>query len=211
MFADRRQAGALLGEEMARLGPTHPMVMALPRGGVPVGFEVASALGCDLDLLLVRKLGVPGQPELAMGAIAEGGVVVRNQALIDAARVTEGEFEEELRLERLEMEDRTRRYRADAAALDPSGHTALVVDDGLATGATALAGVRALRSREVLEVWVCVPVAPADTVAALRDEADRVVVLEVPRHFGAVGAWYRDFRQVGDDEVRDLLSRSRLR
>jgi putative phosphoribosyl transferase len=210
-FDDRREAGSLLGEELRVLAPSNPIVLALPRGGVPVGFEVARILECPLDVLLVRKIGVPGQPELAMGAVAEGGVVVRNQALLDMARVTEEDFQEGLALEIADLEDKVRRYRAEVPAIDPRDHTALIVDDGLATGATALAGVRAIRAKGASQVWVCVPVAPADTTAALASEADRVVVLSVPSGFGAVGIWYRDFGQVDDREVRDLLSESRLR
>lgn len=210
-FDDRQQAGVELGALLVGLAPTEPLVLALPRGGVPVGYEVARALSCDLDVLLVRKIGVPGQPELAMGAVAEGGVVIRNQGIIDLAGVDESRFDQVLRAESVTLKSRVTAYRADHPAIDPAGHTALVVDDGLATGATALAGIAALRKRDVERVWLCVPVGPGDTVAAMTEVADRVVVVHRPRHFGAVGAWYRHFGQIEDTEVRALLARSRLR
>ncbi len=211
MFDDRRHAGVELGASLVKAAPSNPLVLALPRGGVPVGYEAARALACDLDVLLVRKLGVPGQPELAMGAVAEGGVVIRNHGIIDLARVDETAFQSVLRAEIETLVKRASDYRADHPPIDPSGHTALIVDDGLATGSTALAAIEALRMRGSEEVWLCVPVGPSDTVGAMGDVADRVVVLQQPRHFGAVGAWYRDFGQVDDAEVRSLLSRSRLR
>jgi putative phosphoribosyl transferase len=210
-FEDRRQAGVMLGEHLAGLAPADPVVEALPRGGVPVGFEVARVLGCDLDVLLVRKVGVPGQPELAMGAVAEGGVVIRNPAIVDLVGLVPGTFDELVAREEAVLAGRAAAYRTDHPTVDPAGRTALIVDDGLATGATALAAVEALRQREAGEVWVCVPVAPRDTVAVIGAVADRVVALQQPRSFGAVGAWYRDFAQTEDDEVRALLARSRLR
>jgi putative phosphoribosyl transferase len=210
-FADRRHAGVMLGEALVGLHPEDPLVMALPRGGVPVGYEVAVALGCPLEILLVRKVGVPGQPELAMGALAEGGVVIRNQGIIDLAGVSESEFDRALGKAEEELAERARSMRGAGEPIDPSGHTVLVVDDGLATGATALAGIRAIRQRGARAVWLCVPVAPSDTVAAMEEEADRVVVLQVPERFTAVGYWYARFDQTSDTEVGDLLARSRLR
>lgn len=210
-FKDRSTAGVALGRRLIELAPSDPVVLALPRGGVPVGYEVAMTLGCDLDILLVRKLGVPGQPELAMGAVAEGDVVIRNQVILDLAGIDETAFSRVLEMEQATLEGRAALYRQDHAALDPAGRTALVVDDGLATGATALAAVEALRIRDAGQVWVCVPVAPADTVKVIGTVADRVVVLEQPRRFGAVGVWYEDFSQIGDDEVKTLLAHSRLR
>jgi putative phosphoribosyl transferase len=210
-FADRRHAGTQLGARLVELEPANPLVLALPRGGVPVGYEVARALSCDLDVLLVRKLGLPGQPELAMGAVAEGGLVIRNPAIIELAGVDEEEFQSVLRAETETLARRAADYRADHPPLDPVGHTALVVDDGLATGSTALAAIEALRERGVGEIWMCAPVGPSDTVEAMGEVADRMVVLYQPRHFGAVGAWYRDFGQTDDAQVRVLLARSRLR
>lgn len=196
---------------MATLAPANPAVYALPRGGVPVAYEVARALGCDMDILVVRKVGVPGQPELAMGAVAEGGVVLRNEEVISLAGVDEESFDRYGEMEEAELQRRLTSYRAVAEAVDPANHTAIIVDDGLATGSTAMAAVEALRERSAREIWVAVPVAPRDTTAHLQQMADHVVVLSQPRYFGAVGAWYRDFTQTSDDEVRSLLADSRLR
>ena len=209
-FRDRRRAGSALGELVAGGEPASPVVYALPRGGVPVGFEVAAALGCPLDVLIVRKVGVPWQPELAMGAISEGGVVVRNESVIAAAGIAEEDFDDVVRAEVVELEARSALYRDVAAPVDPAGHTAIVVDDGLATGSSARAAISVMRARDAAELWLAVPVAPRDTVVELQREVDRVVVVEQPWYFGAVGSWYRDFTQTTDDEVRDLLSSSRL-
>lgn len=208
-FEDRAQAGVLLGEAVARLEPRNPVVLALPRGGVPVGFEVARTLSCPLDVLLVRKLGTPGRPELAMGAVAEGDVVIRNQDIIALARVGEDQFGAVLDGERKRLAARAATYRDRYPAFDPGGHTALVVDDGLATGATAAAAVEAVRMRGADSVWLCVPVAPAE--ARDMDLADRFVVLHTPDNFVAVGMWYQRFGQTSDEEVRELLAASRLR
>lgn len=210
-FEDRRQAGRLLGEKLAEFDPVDPVVLALPRGGVPVGFEVAGRLGCPLDVVLVRKLGVPGQQELAMGAVAEDGVVVRNEGIIELARVTPGAFERELEAEQSVLAERAVMYRGDLPPVEPGGHTVVLVDDGLATGATALAAVKAVRQRGASSVWLAVPVAPVDTSRAMEEVVDRVVVLHQPEDFVAVGVWYRRFDQVDDDEVKTLLAGSRLR
>lgn len=208
-FNDRREAGQALGDALAGLDPPNPLVLALPRGGVPVGYEVAVRLQCPLDVLVVRKLGVPYQPELAMGAISEDSTVIRNHEVIAAAGVDEEVFQRVVDRELEELDRRLEAYRGVAPAIDPTGTTAIVVDDGLATGSTARAAVEVLRAKRTDQVWVAVPVAPADTARAISDLADRVVVLESPRFFGAVGAWYRDFTPTSDDEVRDLLSRAR--
>jgi putative phosphoribosyl transferase len=183
--------------------------MALPRGGVPVGFEVALALGCELDVLVVRKVGVPFHPELAMGAVAEGEVVIKNQAIMASVGIDDEMFETRATMERGELEARLSRYREAAPAIDPANRTAVVVDDGLATGSTALAAIAVLRARGAKGVWLAVPVAPADTIHVMERHADRVIVLEQPRRFMAVGAWYRDFSPTADDEVVDLLAQSR--
>lgn len=209
-FDDRLQAGELLGAEVAVLAPEDPVVYALPRGGVPVAFEVARALVCPLDVLVVRKIGVPFQPELAMGAIAEGDVVVRNEDVIEVARIDEDDFAAVVRSERGELEDRAAAYRTEADPISPQGHTAVVVDDGLATGSTALAAVRVLREKGAKSVWLAVPVAPRSPFEELEALADRIVVLHRPWNFGAVGVWYDDFSQTSDDQVRDLLRESRL-
>lgn len=209
-FANRRQAGEQLGKAVADLEPSNPVVFALPRGGVPVGFEVARVLGCPLDVLIVRKVGVPFQPELAMGAIAEGGVTVRNRDVIEAAGIGDAEFDEVAVLERNELDRRVSLFRGGTAQIDPAGRTAVVVDDGLATGSTALAAVTVLDQQGAAAVWLAVPVAPASPLGRLEALVDRLVILHRPRGFGAVGSWYRDFTQTTNDEVRDLLARSRL-
>jgi len=210
-FKDRRHAGEILGEAVAGLRPTNPVVFCLPRGGAPVGFEVAAALDCPMDMLLVRKVGVPYQPELAMGAVGESGVVVRNTDVMSLAGIEPEDFDEIVRREAALLDERLSGYRATAEAIDPAGLTAVVVDDGLATGSTARAAIDVLRERKPEQVWLAVPVGPADTVALLSGVADRVVAVDIPEHFGAVGLWYKDFTQTTDDEVRDLLARSRLR
>ena len=208
-FADRRTAGELLGKTIAVLGPSRPMVAALPRGGVPVGFEVARVLGCELDVLVVRKIGVPFRPELAMGAVAEGGVLIENREVIDAIGIGEQEFSAAANIAKETLTRRLDEYRETVPAVDPTGKTVIVVDDGLATGSTALAAIQGLRHREAAEVWLAVPVAPPEVIPMLEEAADRVIVLESPRRFTAVGVWYRDFSQTSDDEVNDLLRRSR--
>lgn len=210
-FANRREAGRALGAALAELDPANPVVLGLPRGGVPVAFEAASALDCPLDVLVVRKIGVPQQPELAMGSVGEGDVVVENEEIIRAARVDRRAFDRVLAEERRVLQQRIDSYRQEAGAVDLTGRTAVIVDDGLATGSTARAAIEILRKRDVAAVWLAVPVAPADTVATMEELADRVVVLHAPRHFGAVGAWFRDFSQTSDDQVRFLLSEARLR
>jgi putative phosphoribosyl transferase len=209
-YRDRRHAGALLGARVADLHPRDPVVLALPRGGVPVAYEVARALDCPLDVLVVRKIGVPRQRELAMGAIAEGGVVVRNEDVIDLAGVSEEEFESVVKAETLELEKRLTSYREKALPVSPEGRTAIVVDDGLATGSTALAGVQVLHRKGAAAVWLAVPVAPPGSLGDLEALTDSLVVLSRPRGFGAVGAWYRDFTQTSDEEVGALLEESRL-
>jgi putative phosphoribosyl transferase len=210
-FANRREAGRALGEELARLDPPDPVVLGLPRGGVPVAYEVALALDCPLDVLVVRKIGVPQQPELAMGSVGEGDVVIENEDVIRAARVDRESFDRVLEQERGVLRERLDSYRQEASSVDVTGCTAILVDDGLATGSTARAAIEILRRREVSAAWLAVPVAPADTTASMERLADRVIVLHVPRHFGAVGAWYRDFSQTSDDQVRSFLSEARLR
>lgn len=209
-YRDRSHAGEALGEAIAQLSPTDPVIYALPRGGVPVGFEVARMLGCPLDVLVVRKVGVPFQPELAMGAIAEGGVVVRNEEVIAAAGVGEDAFRAVVDSETAELARRVSSYREGAPAIPAKGKTAVVVDDGLATGSTAQAAVAVLQQLGAREIWLAVPVAPRGSLGPLERAADRVIVLSQPRSFGAVGYWYEDFGQTSDHEVRTLLARSRL-
>jgi len=208
-FADRRQAGEMLGRAVAEFEPTDALVAALPRGGVPVGFEVAEALDCPLDVLVVRKVGVPYQPELAMGAVAEGGVVIRNDEVLSAARISGKEFDSAVELARRELNQRLAAYRDVVDPVDPGNRTVIVVDDGLATGSTAMAALAAARARGAIQAWLAVPVAPGETLKKMEAHADEVIVLHHPRRFMAVGAWYQNFAQTSDDEVRDLLARSR--
>ncbi|MGH8913777.1 MAG: phosphoribosyltransferase [Acidimicrobiia bacterium] len=208
-FADRRSAGVALGAAVADLEPVDPLVAALPRGGVPVGFEVARALGCELDVLVVRKVGVPFHPELAMGAVAEGGVVIKNHDVVDSIGIDDQTFSNAVEVGLRELAQRLDEYREAVPAVGPRGRTVIVVDDGLATGSTALAAIEGLRARGASQVWLAVPVAPPDIVPMMERSADRVVVLEKPRRFMAVGAWYEDFSQTTDTEVRALLRRSR--
>lgn len=210
-FPDRRAAGELLGVLVREAKPEDPVVLSLPRGGVPVGHEVARALNCESDVLVVRKLGVPAQPELAMGAVGEEGVIIRNEQVIAAAGVGADVFERVVVGERTELDRRVASYREVAEPVDLEGRTAIVVDDGLATGSTAAAGIAILRERGTASVWLAVPVAPRETTRSMERLADRVIVLSQPRVFGAVGTWYRDFRQTSDEEVRTLLAESRLR
>src|SRR5689334_9095180 len=208
-FRDRTDAGLALAEELSRYaGRPDVVVLALPRGGVPVGFEVAEALGAPLDVFLVRKLGVPGHEELAMGAIASGGVRVVNDRVVGPLGVTREAMDAAEAEERLELERRERAYRDDRPPLDVRGKIAILVDDGLATGSTMRAAVVALRRLGPARVVVAVPVGAPDTCAELEAEADEVLCALEPEPFFGVGMWYEDFSQTTDDEVRELLARS---
>ena len=208
-FADRTQAGHELAQALRRYaGRDDVIVLALPRGGVPVAVEVARELSSPLDVFVVRKLGLPGQPELAMGALASGGLRVINDALVQSAGVTADDIERVTDVEQRELERRERLYRGDRPPLDVEGKTAILVDDGLATGATMVAAVRALRAREPARIVVAVPIAPSQTCEDLHDEADEVVCTRTPEPFVAIGAWYDRFPQTSDREIRELLSRA---
>ena len=206
-FQDRTEAGSLLGAELKRRygTQTEAIVLALPRGGVPVGFEVAKALDAELDVFIVRKLGVPGQEELAMGAIASGGVRVLNRDVIRYASISQSVIEEAADREQLELERRERSYRGDRNPLDIAGRTAFIIDDGLATGSTMRAAVQAVRKQEAREVIAAVPVAARETCLEFRGEVDDIICLRTPSPFHAVGLWYADFRQTSDAEVQGLL------
>lgn len=206
-FQDRTDAGRQLARALLKYKDRHPVILALPRGGVPVAAEVAQSLDAPLDLVIVRKIGVPMQPELAMGAVAEDDEPVRNADVIELAGVSDREFDEVCREERAEIVRRRTRYLADRERSEIKGHVAIIIDDGIATGATTLAAIRAVRKREPKELILAVPVAPADTVKKLRSELGAIVCLETPEIFGAIGYFYRDFRQTGDDEVIATLKR----
>jgi erythromycin esterase-like protein/adenine/guanine phosphoribosyltransferase-like PRPP-binding protein len=206
-FRDRRHAGRALALALERYANhSDVVVLALPRGGVPVAFEVAQALHTPLDVFLVRKLGVPGHEELAMGAIASGGVRVLNEDIVRSLRYGNAQVDAVAAREQLELERREQAYRGDRPDLKLAGKVAIVIDDGLATGATMRAAVKALRARHPARVVVAVPVGAEDTCQVLRREADEVVCLRTPYPFGGVGMWYDDFSQTDDSEVRELLA-----
>jgi len=184
------------------------VVLALPRGGVPVGFEVAKGLHAPLDVFVVRKLGLPGQEELAMGAIASGGVRVLNSDLLRALRIPEEVVDQITQEQQRELERREREYRDERSPVDVRGKTVILVDDGLATGSSMRVAVLALKQKGPAQVVVAVPVAPADTCAELQSVADKVVCAVTPQPFWGVGQWYEDFSQTSDEEVRELLRRA---
>ena len=208
-FIDRIDAGRQLAKALARYKVQRPVVLALPRGGVPIAAEVATALDAPLDLILVRKIGVPFQPELAMGAVVDGAepVIVRNEEVIQLCGVSETDFNA-IRDEQLaEIERRRKLYLGDRPHPQLSGRTVIAVDDGIATGATTRAALRAIRMRKPSKLVLGVPVAPTETLKKLREEADDTVCLEDYEEFGAIGLFYSDFRQVSDTEVIEILAR----
>lgn len=210
LYADRREAGRALGAALGTYaGRPDVVVLALPRGGAPVAFEVAEALGAPLDLFLVRKLGFPGNEEFAMGAIASGGVRVLNEPIIERYGVPEAVVEAVARAEGQELSRRERAYRGDLPPLALGGKTVIVVDDGLATGFSMRAAVAALRSLGPKRIVVAVPVGPEDTVRELRKIADEVVCPAMPEPFLAVGRFYAVFDQTTDGEVKEVLARAR--
>jgi putative phosphoribosyl transferase len=205
-FRDRADAGRRLGAAVAARDLEAPVVLALPRGGVPVAAEVARALQAPLDVILVRKLGAPGQPELAMGAIGEGGVRVLNDVVLRASAVTASQLSATEEREQRELERRAAVYRRGRAPVEIAGRTVVIVDDGLATGATARAAIAVARAHGAARVVLAVPVAPPDAVVDLAADADEIVTVETPARLWAIGAWYDDFRQTDDAEVERLLN-----
>ncbi len=205
-FADRHDAGRCLADSVGRYsGRDDLVVLGLPRGGVPVAYEVAHALGAPLDVFLVRKLGVPGHEELAMGAIASGGVMVLNDDVVAATGVGREEIEAVAARELETLTRQERSFRGERPPVEIRDRLAIVVDDGLATGATTRAAIHAVRDRGAKMIVVAVPTAPRETCEALRREVDEVICAMTPDPFMAVGLWYRDFAPVSDDEVRRLL------
>ena len=208
-FPDRRDAGAALARALAPYtGRADVIVLALPRGGVPVAYEVARALDAPLDVFVVRKLGLPGPDALAMGAVASGGLVVFNRDVIGTVGLGEDDVARVLRAEQRELQRREQLYRDDRPSPPVEGKTVILVDDGLATGSSMLAAVAALRERRPARIVVAVPIGAADTCSELRRYADEVICAVTPEPFYGVGAWYQDFSQTTDDEVRDLLQRA---
>jgi putative phosphoribosyl transferase len=208
-FRDRREAGRRLAEALLHLRDSSPVVLGLPRGGVPVAFEVAQALDAPLDVLIVRKLGVPHQPELGMGAVGEDGVRVLNPEVIRGSGVSDEDIAQVEARERIAVEQRARLFRDARPDVSLDGRTAIIVDDGLATGGTARAAIQVARAHGADRVVLAVPVAPPDTADALGRDADEVVCLESPEPFWAIGAWYGDFSPTVDREVIDLLHEAR--
>jgi len=210
-FADRAEAGRSLAAELAtRKLPGNVIVLALPRGGLPVGLEVAKKLQAPLDVVIVRKLGVPWQPELAMGAIASGSVQTLDRDLIRELNISREDIDAVIETEKAELERREKLYRRGRPALDLRGRTALLVDDGLATGSTMLVAVRYVRSLKPGRTLVAVPVASVQACERLKMEADECICLAMPELFSAVGQWYADFPQVSDSEVQRFLEAGRL-
>lgn len=207
-FPNRMEAGVLLGQELARrvTKDDDPIVLALPRGGVPVGYEIARALDAPLDVFVVRKLGVPGHEELAMGAIASGGVRVMNEEVLGyLGGLPQGDIDAVAAREQKELERRETAYRGNRPPLRVAGHTVIIVDDGLATGSTMRAAVRAVRRLNPRSIVVAVPVAARSTCDELRAEVDDIICMDTPEPFTAVGLWYQDFTQTTDEEVHLLL------
>lgn len=208
-FHDRSEAGRRLAAELAKYKGENCVVLALPRGGAPVAAPIALALNAPLDLVLVRKIGVPFQPELAMGAVADGGhpLVVRNDDVVEMSGVSEAEFDAVRDRELAEIDRRRRLYFGGRTRPDVRGRVAIVVDDGVATGATTRAALRAVRARQPRKLVLAVPVAPPEALASLRSEVDEIVCLEAHENFGAIGFFYADFRQIDDAEVIAVLDR----
>lgn len=208
-FTNRAEAGELLAARFTELADRDDaIVLALPRGGVPVGYEVARSLRVPLDVFVVRKLGVPGHEELAMGAIASGGVRLLNHEVVDGLGIPGELIEQVARREEVELERRERLYRGSRPPVSLSNKTVILTDDGLATGSTMRAAVAAIRRQEPAGIIVAVPVGAPSTCDDMRDVADDVVCLRTPEPFVAVGLWYRDFRETSDAEVRELLGRT---
>jgi putative phosphoribosyl transferase len=211
LFADRRDAGRQLARLLLRHRAERPVVLALPRGGVPVGYEVARALGAPLDILVVRKLGAPGQPELGIGAIVDGEQpqAVLNEDVVRLLDVSDEYLRQEIARELHEIRRRQAAYRGGHEAVEVVDRTAILVDDGLATGASMRAAIRGVRRARPHRIVLAVPVAPPDTIASLRAEVDDVACLSTPELFGAVGNFYEDFTQTSDAEVVELLAAAR--
>lgn len=209
VFADRHDAGRRLARQLRDLALPDPVVLGLPRGGVPVAFEVAEALSAPLDVLVARKIGAPFQPELGVGAIAEGDVTVLDEVSLQSLRLTIDDLADTIAREQAELRRRVERYRGGREMVDLTGRSVVVVDDGLATGVTARAALRSARLHAPATLLLAVPVGPPGAAELMSPDADQVVVAETPRRLSAVGQWYRDFTQTSDETVIDLLSSTR--
>jgi len=209
MFLDREDAGRRLATALAGYKSKRPVILALPRGGIPVAAEIAAALDAPLDLILVRKVGVPSQPELAMGAVVDGSrpIFIQNEDVIRLAGVSASEYRKRCEAELAEIERRRARYLQGRQPVELAGRVVIVVDDGIATGATASAALTALRNLGPRELVLAVPVASPEAISQLRRGVDHLVCLATPERFAAIGYFYKDFRQVSDDEVMAILAR----
>ncbi|HSK65834.1 MAG TPA: phosphoribosyltransferase [Anaerolineales bacterium] len=206
-FFDRRDAGRQLASRLGKYAYRQDVILlALPRGGVPVAYEVADTLKAPLDVFIVRKLGLPGKEELAIGAIASGGTRILNEEIIRALHIDRFTIDEITERERLELQRRERQYREDRPAPEVLGRTVILIDDGLATGASMMAAIHALRTRQPTQIIVAVPVAAPQAIRLLRPRVDEAVYVIAPEHFEGVGKWYEDFSQTTDEEVQTLLS-----
>ena len=209
IFPDRRDAGRRLAKLLLHYRDENPVVLALPRGGVPVGAEISRALDAPLDIIVARKLGAPGQPELAIGAIAPGGVRLVNERLVRWLGIPEDWIEQAAEKELAEVQRRMRRFRKDRPASQVRDRSVILVDDGIATGMTARAAIQAIHTEEPRRIILAVPVCTKETAKKLSQEIDELVCLEIPEDLWAIGLWYRDFHQIPDEEVMDLLQKSR--
>lgn len=210
-FRDREQAGEALASALKDLRGRDVIVLAIPRGGVVVGSKVAKALGAPLDIIVTRKIGAPGEPEYALGAVTQNGDVILDEAVVRMLQVGRDYLDREAASQKEEVKDRMRRFRGDRAYPSLHGKTVVIVDDGVATGNTIMAAVMSVKSQRPQSVIVAVPVGPAESIAKLSTEADRVVCLETPEPFFAIGGFYAEFGQVEDDEVRRILEASRVK
>lgn len=209
IFRDRVEAGQILAKPLSKYADQNPLVLGLPRGGVPVAFEVAKALKAPLDVYIVRKLGVPGHEELAMGAIASGARVL-NESVIEPLRISEDEIETLTRKEKEELKRREALYRSGRPPLDVTNRTVLLVDDGIATGCTIKTAIASLKKQKASRIIVAVPVAPPSTIEELKNEVDEVVCISRPEFFMAISVWYDEFPQTTDEQVRQLLTRAEI-
>lgn len=207
MYDDRADAGRRLADELETRNYPDPVVIAIPRGGVPLGVEVVERLNAPLDLVVPRKIGAPGNSEYAIGAVTEDGSVVTNESAMRGTGATEDYVERAAEEQRAEVQRRLDEYRGDRDPVDVEGKTAILVDDGVATGTTLKAAIKSIRKRDPAKLVVAVPVGPPSSVQELRSLADDVICLDTPRGFGAVGQYYRSFPQTTDDEVKRLLER----